>query len=220
MWTKAVGEFEGGDYGDASETLGRLVLDFPSFAQADDAQFMLARAYFEDEQFISAQSEFTRFVDRYPADPRAPEAALGVCRASEALSPISQRDQTFTQQAIQVCRNVVVDWAGTPQAGAAQAIVDEMREKLAKKAYENAYYYHRRELLDPALLYYEDLLAEYPETTFAPKALKGMMEIYTAFGYEDEVEQARTRLLADYPESPEARAVSGDGTRPPGGPGV
>jgi outer membrane protein assembly factor BamD len=211
LWNKGRAEFEDGDYGDASETLGRLILEFPNFAQAAEAQFMLARSYFRDEQFISSQSEYTRFLDRYPAHPRAPEAALGVCRSNEALSPISQRDQTFTEQAIQVCRNVATDWAGTPQAEEAAQVVREMREKLAKKAYENAYYYHRRTLLDPALIYYQDLVEDYPETTFAPKALAGMIEIYTVFGYDDEVESARTRLLQDYPDSPEAAAISGDG---------
>jgi outer membrane protein assembly factor BamD len=220
MWTKGVAEFEDEDFGEASETLGRLILEFPNYAQAAEAQFMLARAYFRDDQYISAQSEYTRFLDRFPAHPRAPEAALGVCLSNEALSPISQRDQTFTEQAIEVCRNVATDWAGTPQADEAAAVVLEMREKLAKKAYENAFYYHRRTLLDPALIYYEELVAEYPETSFAPKALAAMMEIYTVFGYDDEVEAARNRLLRDYPDSPEAVALSGENDAETGGGGI
>lgn len=210
LWTKGVAEFEEGDYGDASETLGRLVLDYPNFGQAAEAQFILARAYYLDEQFISAQSEFTRFLDRYPAHPRAPEAAMGVCRSNEALSPISQRDQSFTQQAIQVCRNVATDWVGTPQADEAAGVVREMLDKLAKKAWENAWYYHRRSLLDPALIYYENVVEDYPGTEWAARSLGGMIEIYTEFGYDDEVEAARTRLLDEYPDSPEARALSGE----------
>lgn len=219
LWTRGVGAFEDEDYGDAAETLGRLVLDFPNFAQAAEAQFMLAESHYRDEQYISAQSEYTRFLDRYPAHPRAPEAALGVCTSNEALSPISQRDQTFTEQAIQVCRNVATDWAGTPQADEAAEIVLDMREKLAKKSYENAWYYHRRGLLDPALIYYENLLSEYPETSFAPKALAGLIDIYTTFGYDDEVEAARSRLLSEYPDSPEAEAV-GNGTEGGSGGGL
>lgn len=207
VWERGAAQFTDGDYGDATETLSRLLLQFPSFERADEAQFMLAQAYYEDGQFISAQSEFTRFIDRFPAHPRAAEAAMAVCRANEELSPISQRDQTFTLQAIQVCENVTNDWFGTPQAEEAAQVVRDMREKLAKKIWENGWYYHRRSLLDPALIYYEDLLENYPESSFAPRVLARMIEIYTIFGYDEEVEAYRERLRTQYPDSPEAREL-------------
>lgn len=207
VWQRGSQQFADEDWGDAAETLSRLLLQFPSFAQADEAQFMLAEAYFEDEQYISAQSEFTRFIDRYPTHARAPEAAIAVCRANRELSPISQRDQTFTLQAIQVCQNVTNDWFGTPQAVEAARIVNEMRGKLARKIWDNGWYYHRRSLLDPALIYYEDLIENYPDTEYAPRALKGMAEIYTIFGYDEEAAEARDQLFNSYPDSPEAEEV-------------
>lgn len=210
IWERGAAQFADEDYGDASETLSRLLLQFPSFERSDEAQFMLAEAYYEDEQFISAQSEFTRFIDRFPAHPRAAEAAMAVCRANQELSPISQRDQTFTLQAIQVCQNVTNDWFGTPQAEEASGVVRDMREKLARKIWENGWYYHRRSLLDPALIYYEDLLQNYPETSYAPRVLARMIEIYTIFGYDEEVEAHRERLRAEYPDSPEARALGSE----------
>lgn len=210
-------EFEAGDYGDAAETLERLILGSPGFEQAAEAQMMLARAYFLDEQFILSQSEFTRFIDRYPAHPQAPEAALGVCRSNEALSPISQRDQTFTLQAVQVCQNVATDWAGTPVAEQAAEIVRDMRDKLARKQYDNGAYYLRRNVPDAAILYWQELVQLYPETEWAPAALAGIIDAYTRIGYDDEVEAATRRLLENYPESPEARAIVADGGGTGGG---
>lgn len=211
-------EFESGDYGDAVETLERLLLASPGFEQAAEAQALLARAYFLDEQFILAQSEFTRFLDRYPAHPQAPAAALGVCRSNEALSPISQRDQTFTEQAVQVCRNVASDWQGTPQADSAAAIAVAMRAKLAKKQYDTGVYYlDHLGVPDAAILYWEDVVETYPDTEWAPAALAGIIDAYTRIGYDDEVEAARQRLLQGYPESPQARAVGADGGELAGG---
>ena len=210
-------EFEAGDYGDASETLERLILGVPGFEQAAEAQLMLARAYFLDEQYILSQSEFTRFIDRYPAHPQAAEAALGVCQSNQALSPISQRDQTFTLQAAQVCENVAADWSGAPAADEAAAVAQEMRAKLAKKQYENGSYYLRRNVPDAAILYWQQLVVSYPETEWAATALAGIIEAYTRIGYDDEVEAATARLLQDYPESPEARAIGGGGDGVSGG---
>ncbi len=210
-------EFAAEKYGDATATLERLVLGSSGFEQAAEAQMMLAEAYFLDEQYILAQSEFTRFIDRYPAHPRAPEAALGVCRSNEALSPITQRDQTFTEQAVQVCQTVASDWAGHEAAEQASSIAREMRAKLAKKGYDNGAYYLDRGILDAAILVWQRLLADYPETEWAPAALAGIIEAYTEIGYEDEVEAATTRLLSEYPDSPQARAHGGDGEGSSGG---
>lgn len=212
------GEYDSGDYGDAVQTLERLLLGNPGFEQAAEAQIMLARAYFLDEQFILAQSEFTRFLDRYPAHPQAPAAALGVCRSNESLSPISQRDQTFTEQAVQVCRNVAADWQGTAQGDSAATVAVAMRAKLAKKQYDTGLYYlDHLGVPDAAILYWEDLVANFPETEWAPAALAGIIDAYTRIGYEDEVEATKQRLVEAYPESPQAREVGVDGGDPAGG---
>ena len=84
IYALAQEEYANGDYGDAAETLDRLLLVFPTFEQAAEAYFMMAESYFLDEQFITSSSEFTRFLDRFPAHPRAPAAALGVCRSYSA----------------------------------------------------------------------------------------------------------------------------------------
>lgn len=207
LYRLAQEEVEREDYSDAAETLDRLLLVYPTFEQAAEAYFMMADAYFFDEQFITASSEYTRFLDRYPAHPKAPEAALGVCRAYSELSPISQRDQTFTDQALTVCRNVVADYRGLPVSQEAAEIANEMRRKLARKIYENGSYYLRREFYDSSVIYFEQVVERYPETEFAPKALLGIIQAYREIGYEDEVETARQQLLSQYPDSPEAREV-------------
>ena len=79
-----------------------------------------------------------------------------------------------------------------------------MRLKLAEKIYDNGHFYLRRGLDFPSLIYLQDLLERYPGTEWAPRALAGIIDAYTSIGYEDEVDAARSRLLAEYPDSPEA----------------
>ncbi|MDT8340457.1 MAG: outer membrane protein assembly factor BamD [Longimicrobiales bacterium] len=204
-------EFERENYGDAAETLDRLLLAYPTFSQAPAAHLLLGDAYFRDEQYITASSEYGRFLDRYPAHPEAPKAALGVCRSFAELSPISQRDQSYTQQAVATCLNVVADFPGAPEAGAALEVATAMRTKLARKAYENGSFYLRRDLNDSAVIYFESVVREYPETEWAPRALLGIIEAYREIGYDDEVADARNRLLTRYPDSPEARSLGEGG---------
>ena len=207
----AVTEYEEGEYGDAIQARERLMVSFTGFERAEDARMLLADAQFADGNYILARSEYQRFQDRYPTSPRASEAALGVCRSLVALSPIPQRDQDYTEQALGVCRNVAVDYRGSPASEQADSLAEEMRLKLAEKEFLNARFYHRRELFDSAIQYYEFVLELYPDTEWAPQALKGIYEANMAIGYDDLAEEARQRLLQEYPESQAAREIQANG---------
>lgn len=211
IYERAVQEFEQGEYDDAIRALDRLFASYAGFERAEEARLMMARAYFAKGDYLLARADFQRFQDRYPTSPRAAEAALGVCRSLAELSPIPQRDQEFTYQALDTCRNVSVDYAGTPEADEAGELAGAMRVKLAEKEYLNGEFYYRRELYDSAIKYWEFVLDLYPDTEWAPRALKGIYDANVAIGYEDLAEEARQRLLEEYPESAAADEVRADG---------
>lgn len=210
-------EYAEGDYDNAVKALDRLFLSFAGFEESAAARFLLASAYYNKGDYLSARSEYLRFVDRYPSHPKAPDAALGVCKSLAALSPIPQRDQKYTNDALVVCRNVVVDYAGSPQSVEAAEIANRMRLKLAEKEFLNAEFYFRRKLYDSAIIYYRFVADLYSETPFAPKALLGIYRSNMAIGYDDLAEDALKELKERYPESPEAREVNTDGEKDAGG---
>lgn len=212
LWELGQREYADGDLGDAAQTLEVLILTFPTHAAVPDAQLLMARSYFDDERYVTAQAEFRRFLDRYPSHASAPEAALGMCRSAEALSPITQRDQTFTVEALELCGAAAVDYGGTPEAEQAAAIANEMREKLARDTFETGEYYLRRDFHHSAILYFEIVLEEHGGSTWAPRALVGMMEAYEGLGFLEELEETRQMLLERYPDSPEAQRIAGAAT--------
>lgn len=216
-------KYENEDWSDASEAFDRILLTFPGYAQIAEVAFLYAESEFRAGRYISSAAEYTRFLGDYPAHPRAPEAALGVCKSNEALSPHSQRDQTFTEQAVTVCSNVARDYRGTEFGAEAERVALQMREKLAQKIWDEGKYYLKRGLDFSAVIYFEWVLEDYPETTWAPKSLVGIIDAYTSIGYEDEIASARNRLLTEYPDSPEAQAIGEgeeeSGARPSNGGG-
>jgi outer membrane protein assembly factor BamD len=209
-------EFREGDHEEAQRALNRLFIAFPSYARTQEARLLLADSYFASEQYITAASEYRRFIDRYPADPRAPVAAIGLCKSSAATSPDIQRDQSPTEDAELVCRNVAADYPGTPQGEEAAQIAGGMRLKLAQKQYMIGDYYFRRKFWDSSIMYWDWVERDYPETVWAPRALLGIMRAYEKIGYQDLVEETRKKILDSYPNSPEAREVA-EGATPPAG---
>jgi len=203
--------YEKEDWDDAIRALERMLMSFGSSDLAPDARLLVAHANYGKGDFLTAQSEYTRFLDRYSGSEDAPVAALGVCRSLASLAPEPERDQTYTNDALSVCRNVVVDYAGTPQAEEAADLSNRMRLRLAASEYGVADFYFRRELYDSAIKYYEFVVRLYPETEWAPKALLGLYLSNQAIGYDDLAEEARQRLLEQYPDSPAAAEVRTDG---------
>lgn len=212
LFRLAENEYAEGDNDNAIEVLERLLINFTDYARLPEARMMLADAYFAEDDYLTARSEYQRFRDRHVGHPLAVVAAFGECRSLAALAPHPQRDQTHTRDAITVCGNVTVDYAGAPQAGEARQIRDGLLHTLAEKEYLNAEHYFRREQYDPAILYYQFVVDLYPGTEFAPRALLGLYRSNLEIGYDDLAEEARTRLLREYPDSEAAAELIANGT--------
>jgi len=201
-------KYEAGDYGDAIKALERLTVSFGTSPLQPDARLLLADAYYAKHDYLTARSEYQRFLDRYPGHEKAPYAALGVCRSLAALAPHPQRDQTYTQQALSVCRNVVVDYAGHEASAKAAAIANEMRARLAEKEYLTGKFYLKRKLYDSAIKYFGFVVDLYPETKWSAWAMLGIVKANEAIGYDDEVKKWKDRLLAEHPDSEAAKQLA------------
>jgi len=212
LHSRAQTAFDRGDYGAATEALGRLFAVFPEYPQAPEARFLFARAYQENGQYLLASDEYSRFLDRYPLHLLAPEAALGICRSYTELSPIPPRDQNYTRQAYGVCRDVAREYFAHSVAADAQILANRMRGRLAEKEYEAGQHYFRRNAFFSAIQYWDMLVEEFWDTEWAPRALLGISRAFERVGYKDDAEEYRLRLLNSYPDSEAAREVLGGNT--------
>lgn len=196
------------DYEEVDRALTRLFNGFPNYPRMPEARLLFADAYYADEQYITAAAEYQRFVDRYPQDPKAPVAALGICRSSAAGSPEIQRDQSPTEEAETACENVASDYPGTPEAAQAAALAERMRLKLAEKLVAIGDYYLRRKFYESSIVYFEIVEKRYADTRWAPTALRNIMKAYEKIGYQDLVAETRKKILDSYPDSPEAKGLA------------
>ena len=211
LFAMASMEYDEGEYDNAIEALERLLASFGNWPRLPEARLLLGHARFAKEDYLTARTEYGRFLDRYPSHEGAPAASLGVCRSLAELSPHPQRDQGFTQDAWTACRNVVLDHRGSPEAAEGAEIANRMRLKLAESEFGRGEFYFRRKLYDSAIVYYEFVVNLYSETEFAPRALLGLYRSNLAIGYEDLAEEAKARLLAEYPDSEAAQEIRTNG---------
>ena len=210
LFGMATERFESGDHGEAIQMLDRILIAYGDWSGVPDARLMLGDVYFERGDFLTARSEYTRFIDRYAAHPRSAEAALGVCKSLAELAPNPNRDQGYTQEAISSCRNVVIDFAGNAASAEAARISNELRHTLAEKEFLTGEFYFRRNLWDAAIKYYEFVANLYPESEFAAPSLLGVYRANVEIGYDDLAEAARDLLLQRYPDSEAAAELNAE----------
>ena len=212
VYALGVQEMEEERWSEAAEAFD-FVLFSPSFNRAAEARLLLADAQYQQELYIESRSQYVRVMERWPADTVAVHAALGICRSLVGLSPIPERDQRFTRQARLSCRQVAADFAGLVIGLTASQLAAEMNLKLAEHDYDTGLHYLKRNLHFSAILYFEGVWTEFPDTEWAPWALYQMIEAFGKIGYQRDVETTRAVLLEDYPDSEPAQQLLEDGNR-------
>jgi outer membrane protein assembly factor BamD len=198
------------DWGEAVKAF-EYALRIPGFTNAPEARLLIAQAQFARERYILARSEFQRVLDRYPADTVARHASLGVCESYAALAPIPQRDQGPTQSAWATCGQVSRDYAGTIVGLRAAEIQTQMYDQLAQADYEVGEHYFKRGFWDSAMIYYEDVIALYPDSQWAPWSMYKIVLAFEAIGYQQDAKEYRERLLRSYPDSEAAKLIGSGG---------
>jgi outer membrane protein assembly factor BamD (BamD/ComL family) len=121
-----------------------------------------------------------------------------------------QRDQTFTIQAWNACQNTLTDFRGNEIAAEAEALRDEMELKLAEKIFIAGDFYYRRKLYHPGIIYFNDLLNQYPRNYWASQALLRLYQSYSSLEWDTEAEEVKERLLRDFPDSDAAKEIGAD----------
>ena len=209
LYQQAAGYYEAGNLGRALPLLESFVQLHFGDPRAPEARLWLGQGYERRKQWITAASHYQRLVEDYPSSPHALTARFGICEAYDRLSPPPELDQEYTYSGIAHCESVSTNYAGTDEGTQAAEYLQEMRDKLAEKIFDNGEFYVRRRAYDAALVYFQQVVENFPQTRFAPSALLSLVETYTTLGYVEEADAQRERLLSEYPDSPEAQEVRG-----------
>lgn len=207
LFTRALTALHNHKYTTAQEDFERFVLQYPSHPRLQEARLHLGDAYFGKKEYVTAADEYSRLANDYPAGPYADDARYKVCESYFKLSPKPQLDQQYTRAALDHCQSLIAYYSTSEFAPKAQALIGELRSKLAQKEYNTGEYYYKNRAFDSGVIYYQRAVDQYPDTPVAPRALMRLFETYTKINYKEEADAAKERLLKEYPNSPEAKQL-------------
>lgn len=193
--------FDDEDYLEAINEFNVITLQFQGTDFADDAQFYLGECRFMRGEFVLAAIEYSALKRNMPASPLVPEAQYKLGVSYYNLSPEFMLDQQYTTKAIDELQTFVEYYPAHELAADAEAKINELTTRLAKKEYESAIMYSKLGFYKSAIVYYDAVIEKYHDTDYAPLARLGKVEAFVARNKYKEAESAINKFLKLFPNS-------------------
>jgi outer membrane protein assembly factor BamD len=162
----------------------RLIYSFPGQTFIDTAQYYLGMSFSNMKDYPEAITEFRRLLTAYPASPFTDDAQYQVALCYYRQSPTYYHDQSETYDAIDEFSIFLSRYPRSPLREDAQAKLNELYDKLAKKLYKSGELYLKLNDYEPALIYFQQVRDNYPNSDWASYA----------FYYSGEAMQKQGRL--------------------------
>lgn len=178
---KAMNLYEQEEYTDAARAFETVVSIGRGTDIGQEAQYYLAESYFNDRRYLLAASEYDRFAQFYPNSELREEVDFKRAKSYYHLSPRFRLDQSYTHQAIEYFRLFNSRYPSSEYVEEASERISELREKLARKQYNAGAFYKRTNRYNAAAVYFDIVIDEYPETSWAERSLVDQTESYILY---------------------------------------
>lgn len=166
-----------------------------------EAYYYLAECEFAQGLYLEASRRFRRVADGFPQHPLAPDALL---RAADALAQLwkePELDPEYGENAMATYRELMGRFPDSRAARRAGLKMNALAERFAEKDYKNGIFYHRLKAYDSAIIYFRSVVANYAQSSFAPRALVKLVEIYRELEYQEEIRETCQHLRTYYPNA-------------------
>ncbi len=161
--------YEEGNYFQAS-TLYELVLShYRGRSEAERIYYRYADTHFRLGKYVTAVYYFERFSLTYANSELRELSDFMIANSYYELSPSFRLDQQYTEKAITAYQQFVNYHPTSERVGKANDIIDELRRKQEKKAFDGAELYYNMGNYKSALHSFQNILKDYPETPDAER---------------------------------------------------
>ena len=167
----ATKQYDNGKYSKAIRLFEQIAPSYRGKPQAEKMFYMFSQSYYKTKQYYLSGYQFESFAAGYPKSDKIEEASYLGAKSYSMLSPVYSLDQTDTDKAIEKLQAFIDAYPNSSYLADANVVVKDLREKLEKKAYENAYGYYKISDYKSAIVALDNFIIDYPGTPFKEKAL-------------------------------------------------
>ena len=164
------------------------------------AYFYLALSHERQKEYLLAAQAFERITDGFPDDTLASTAMLGVGRSYQSLWRRPSLDAENGQKAISILRALLSSYPESKETDDAKKRIVQIEEWMAQKDYDTGVHYVRvRRAVDPAIIYFKDVVTTYPTTRAARLSWLRLHELYSKIRWKEDAAETCTAMWRAYP---------------------
>jgi outer membrane assembly lipoprotein YfiO len=218
LFTASLREYNLKRYDNAVTGFERLTLDLSARdSLLPLSHWYLAHAHELKNEHLLAASSYTRLAESFPDDSLAPAALLLAGRSYSELWRRPDLDPTYGDLAQIQFRQLASLYPDSPLRKQSDSSSADIDERKASKDYGIGMHYVRRKGYESSLIYFKDVVKDYPATKMAREALIEMVVVYRRpeLKYLPEAAETCLTLRTAYPVDARTEALCpGPGASP------
>jgi outer membrane protein assembly factor BamD len=179
LFNASLAEYNKKNFDNAVTGFERLTLDLSARdSLLPLAHWYLAHAHEQKKEFLLAASSYARLAESFPDDSLAPTALFLAGKSYRALWRRPDLDGTYGDLAQIQFRQLAAIYPDSPMRKQADSASAEVDETKASKDFGTGAHYVRRKAYESSLIYFKDVVKNYPNTKMARNALMAMVAVY------------------------------------------
>jgi outer membrane protein assembly factor BamD len=169
-YEKAIEYYEDGDYYKARNLFDELMNIYKGTQRAEKIHYHYAYCLYHEGDLALAAYHFNRFAKTYPNSEYTQDAEFQAALCFYDLAPQPSLDQSFTRRGIDAFQVFLDKYPKTEYRDTVNTLVDKLHHRLEKKAYENAYLYHKIGEYKAAITALGNMIEDYPDSPYIEDA--------------------------------------------------
>ncbi len=166
----------GGDY-DVIDVFRAVIKNAPYGDLASPAQYKIGLYLQEKKMYQESRDEFEKVINDYPDSEWSKAAKFQIAVSDSERSTDAQYDQKITKVAIEEFNEFVENYPDAELSAKAKEQIYELREKEAENNFVVARFYEKHKNYKAAKIYYQTVVDDFGNSSWASKALKKIREM-------------------------------------------
>ena len=144
-YTAAFDYFSEGKYNKASQLFESLSVITNGTARDDTVQYYWGLSNYRSKDYITAETNFERFIENYPRSPFAESASFLRLDCLYRSTLRYELDQTPSYKCITAINEYLLNHPDSEYRPVCNHMLEDLAERLDHKAFDNAYIYYKME---------------------------------------------------------------------------
>lgn len=161
----------------AIEIYKKVVDNAPFGTLADEAQFRMGQALKKAERYDEAIEAFQKVVDDYPGSKFRDRAKYETAYSAYKASLKPAYDAAPTDKAIKAFEDFAAANRDDELSQEADKTIQRLKDKAAEKSYMAAKFYEGQKRYESAIVYYKDVIDQFPASSFVAEARAKIKEL-------------------------------------------